>query len=142
VWSTCSDDDKLVLVHVAQQGLANAASRRVVRRLLMRGLLFKDPGLRVMNETFKRFVLGPQCRAEVRCFEGEAEPSTWDRLRMPLALGAASAGAFLFVTQREVFDSTLTTVAGITAAVPTVIRLASLVMDRRPQSPQEAKADA
>jgi hypothetical protein len=142
VWTTCSDDEKLVLGHVAQQGLANAASRRVVRRLLMRGLLFKDPSLRVMNETFKRFVLSPQCRAEVRSLEGEAEPSTWDRLRLPLALGAASAGSFLFVTQREVFDSTLTTVAGITAAVPTVIRLASLVLDRRPESPQEAKADA
>lgn len=142
VWSTCSDDEKLVLGHVAQQGLANASSRRVVRRLLMRGLLFKDPSLRVMNETFKRFVLSAQCRAEVRGLEGEAEPSTWDRLRLPLALGAASAGSFLFVTQREVFDSTLTTVAGITAAVPTVIRLASLVLDRRPEAPQEVKADA
>jgi hypothetical protein len=142
VWSTCSDDEKLVLGHVAQQGLANSSGRRAVRRLLMRGLLFKDPGLRVMNETFKRFVLSSQCRAEVRCLEGEAEPSTWDRLRLPLALGAASAGSFLFVTQREVFDSTLTTVAGITAAVPTVIRLASLVMDRRTESPHEAKADA
>jgi hypothetical protein len=41
-----------------------------------------------------------------------------------------------------VFDSTLTTVAGITAAVPTVMRFASLVMDRRPDSAQEVKAEA
>jgi hypothetical protein len=140
VWSTCSSDEKLVLGHVAQQGLANAASRRVVRRLLVRGLLFKDPSLRLMNETFKRFVLSTPCRAEVASVEGEADPSTWDRLRLPLALGAASAGAFLFVTQREVFDSTLTTVAGVTAAVPTVIRLAQLVMDRRLNASQDAKA--
>ena len=59
---------------------------------------------------------------------------------MPLAFAAASAGLFLFVTQREMFDSTLTAVAGVTAAVPTVFRLASLVMDRRPGAAQEAKA--
>ena len=139
VWSTCSNDEKIVLGHVAQQGLANAASRRVVRRLLVRGLLFKDPSLRLMNETFTRFVLSASCRGEVTALEGEAEPSTWDRLRLPLALGAASAGAFLFVTQREVFDSTLTTVAGVTAAVPTVIRLAQLVLDRRLDAGEAAR---
>jgi hypothetical protein len=142
VWSTCSNEEKLVLGHVAQQGLANAASRRVVRRLLVRGLLFKDPSLRLMNETFTRFVLSAACQAEVAGLEGEAEPSTWDRLRLPLALGAASAGAFLFITQREVFDSTLTTVAGVTAAVPTVIRLAQLIVDRRLDAGHDAKAQA
>jgi hypothetical protein len=140
LWNACSDDEKLVIGHVAQQGLANAASRRVVRRLLTRGLLSKDPALRLMNETFTRFVLSRTCRADVALLEGEAEPSTWDRLRAPLAFAAVSAGVFLFMTQREMFDSTLTTVAGVTAAVPTVFRLASLVMDRRPGPPQEAKA--
>jgi hypothetical protein len=139
VWSTCSNDEKIVLGHVAHQGLANPSSRRVVRRLLVRGLLFKDPSLRLMNDTFTRFVLSATCRSDVKSLEGEAEPSTWDRLRLPLALGAASAGAFLFVTQREVFDSTLTTVAGVTAAVPTVIRLAQLVLDRRADAGQEAR---
>jgi hypothetical protein len=134
------ENEKLVIGHVAQQGLANAASRRVVRRLLTRGLLSKDPALRLMNETFTRFVLSRTCRADVALLEGEAEPSTWDRLRAPLAFAAVSAGVFLFMTQREMFDSTLTTVAGVTAAVPTVFRLASLVMDRRPGPPQEAKA--
>jgi hypothetical protein len=140
VWHSCSDEEKLVLGHVAQQGLVNAASRRVVRRLLMRELIFKDPSLRLMSEAFRRFVLSSRCRAEVASLEGEAEPSTWDRLRAPLALGAVSVGIFLFVTQREVFDSTLTTVAGVTAAVPTLFRLASLVMDRRPGQAQEVKA--
>jgi hypothetical protein len=95
-----------------------------------------------MNDTFTRFVRSASCRAEVASLEGEAEPSTWDRLRVPLAAAAASAGGFLFMTQREVFDSTLTTVAGVTAAVPTVIRLAQLVMDRRHAPGGDAKAEA
>jgi hypothetical protein len=131
VWSACSDEEKVVLSHVAQHGLANAASRRVVRRLLVRGLLFKDPGLRLMNETFGRFVRSAACRAEVVRLEGQCEPSTWDRLRLPLGAAAASAGVFLYLTQKETFDATLSVIGGVTAAIPIVVRTVSFITDRR-----------
>ena len=140
LWNGCSADEKIVLSHIAQHGLANAASRRVVRRLLVRGLLFKDPGLRLMNDTFRRFVLTAGCRAETARLEGEAEPSTWDRLHVPLALAAGSAGVFLYATQREMFDSTLSLVGGVTAAVPMVVRMVSIITDRRPAGGDEARA--
>jgi hypothetical protein len=140
VWNACSDDEKIVLTHIAQQGLANAASRRVVRRLLVRGLLFKDPGLRLMNDTFTRFVSSALCRTEAVRLEGEAEPSTWDRLRMPLAVAAASAGVFLYATQREMFDATLTVLGGVTAAVPVMFRMVSMIGDRRPARAEESRA--
>lgn len=121
-WNACTDEERVVLEHVARYGLATAASRRVVRRLLVKGLVSKDPELKVMNETFRRFILTPDRKAQVRRIEGEAEASVWDRLRWPLGLTAAAAALFLFTTQRETFNSTVAAVAGVSTAVPALVR--------------------
>jgi len=130
LWNSCTDDEKVVLGHVAQDGLTNAATRRVVRRLLVRRLLTKDPDLRLMNRTFRNFILSPVIMRQVAQLEGVAEPSTWDRLRTPFALTAAAAGVFLFSTQRDMFNETVTVIAGIGAAVPTVLRGVSALVQR------------
>jgi hypothetical protein len=127
LWQSCDEDERIVLEHVARHGLASAASRRVVRRLLARGLLRKDPELRVMNRSFRRFVLESECRCEVVALERAAGPSLWDRLRFPLGMGAVIAAVFLAVTQREAFDATLTMAAGVTTAVPTLAKLMTVL---------------
>jgi hypothetical protein len=132
LWASCSDDERVVLGHVAMYALTNAASRRVVRRLLVRRLLTKDPDLRLMNHTFRSFILSPEIVRQVTELEGVAEPSTWDRLRVPLALAAISAGVFLFVTQRDMFNQTVTIIGTVAAAVPTVFRAVSVIVQRDP----------
>ena len=117
-----------MLGHVAQDGLTNAATRRLVRRLLVRRLLTKDPDLRLMNRTFRNFILSPSTMRQVAQLEGVAEPSTWDRLRIPFALAAAAAGVFLFSTQRDMFNETVTVVAAVGAAVPTVLRAVTAIV--------------
>lgn len=127
IWDTCEPDERVVLEHVARHGLASAGSRRVVRRLLARGLLRKDPDLRPMNQSFARFVLEAERRREVAVLERQAEPSLWDRLRIPLAVTAVSALTFLVATQREAFDATLSMAVGVSAAVPTLVKLTTLL---------------
>ena len=141
VWESCSDDEKVVLGHVAQHGLVNAASRHVVRRLLVRRLLIKDPDTRLMNSTFRSFVLARDRVRLVTLLEGSAEASAWDRLRLPFALGAVAAAAFLFATQRDMFNQTVAALAGVAAAVPTVARVASVVA-RRDAGQSAPKPDA
>jgi hypothetical protein len=127
IWDACDSDERVVLEHVARHGLASGASRRVVRRLLARGLLRKDPELRLMNQSFARFVLESERTSEVVALEQQAEPSLWDRVRVPLGVTAVLAIAFLVVTQREAFDATLSMAVGVSAAVPTLVKLTSLL---------------
>jgi hypothetical protein len=127
IWQACDDDERVVLEHVARHGLASAASRRVVRRLLSRELLRKDPALRVMNQSFARFVLEAERRQEVASLEQQAEPSLWDRLRIPIAVTAVTAVTFLVATQREAFDATVSMAVGVSAAVPTLVKLTTLL---------------
>ena len=101
IWASCSEDEKVVLSHIAQHGLANASARTVVRRLLGRRLLYKDPALRPMNETFRRFVLSKECWRQVAVIETAGGQSAWDCLRIPLGVGVVGGGLFLFATQKE-----------------------------------------
>jgi hypothetical protein len=142
LWQSCDADERVVLEHVAQHGLASAASRRVVRRLLGKGLLRKDPDLRLMNDSFRRFVLTAECRKEVAMLEELAEPSVWDRLRLPLGMTSLATLLFLVITQREAFDATVAMAAGVTTAVPTLVRLTNFLtqLGGRGNAPPTANA--
>jgi len=142
IWDACDSDERVVLEHVARHGLASAASRRIVRRLMARGLLRKDPALRLMNQSFARFVLEAERTREVAVLEQQADPSIWDRVRVPLGLAAVVAVAFLVATQREAFDATLSMAVGVSAAVPTLVKLATLLTQLGTRATGELKANA
>jgi hypothetical protein len=127
IWQERTEDERVLLEHVARHGLASATSRRVVRKLLAVGLLRKDPELRLMSESFGRFVLEPERRQEVAALEKQAAPSLWDRLRVPLAMSGSLALLFLVVTQRETLDTTVSMALGVTAAGGTLAKLTSLL---------------
>lgn len=142
VWQSCDENERVVLEHVAQYGLTSTTSRRVVRRLLARGLLRKDPELRLMNRSFKRFVLEEERRREVVLLESQAGPSLWDRLRLPLGAGALIGVIFLAATQREAFNATLTMATGLTGLVPMLMKLSSLLAQSNAKGGGDSKLDA
>ncbi len=130
LWASCSEDEKVVLGHVAQHGLANASVRGVVRRLLGRRMLFKDPALRPMNETFRRFILTRECSEQVAALETASGPSAWDRLRAPLALAVVGGAIFLFATQKELYNAILGVTTAAAVSVPTLIRAVGALVGR------------
>jgi hypothetical protein len=142
VWQSCDENERVVLEHVAQYGLTSTTSRRVVRRLLARGLLRKDPELRLMNRSFKRFVLEEERRREVVLLESQAGPSLWDRLRLPLGAGALIGVTFLAATQREAFNATLTMATGLTGLVPMLMKISSLLAQSNAKGGGDSKLDA
>ena len=56
LWQSCSTSERLVLGHVAKERLINEKCSRIVRGLMVRGLVDRQPNFDVMNETFRRFV--------------------------------------------------------------------------------------
>ncbi|HXI88703.1 MAG TPA: cache domain-containing protein [Blastocatellia bacterium] len=121
VWSTCSRDERMTLFRVAKDGLV---SRRDpdLRRLMQRGFLVRDPSLRLMDESFRRFVLSVSAEEGVNTYRADVE-SHWDRLKAPLLLVLLGVIAFLFVTQKELFDSTLTLVSALTGGAVALLKL-------------------
>jgi hypothetical protein len=130
IWESCTPAEKLVLGQIAEEGLVNQKTVRTVRMLMARGLVRRQPNFVVMNETFRQFLLSPSLRAEVAAFEGNAT-STWDAIRWPFMVLLVGSLTFFFATQHELFNSALGIVTGITAALPAVVKMASLFGDRK-----------
>jgi hypothetical protein len=131
LWELCSDDEQLVLSHVARDGWVHHAAQPIVRRLLARRLLEKDPALRLMNATFESFVLSSACRAEVTRLESSVGVSTWDQLRLPFGVIVVTAAVFLFATQRELYNAILGLTTTAAVSVPSLIRAVGMLAGRR-----------
>ncbi|MEO8452994.1 MAG: hypothetical protein ABI647_24605, partial [Gemmatimonadota bacterium] len=130
IWESCSDAQKLALQHLANEGLVNEKNRRTVRQLMARGLVRKNPNFRFMNETFRRFVLSRIPTAEVAAIE-QRSTSAWDAVRVPFLLTLVALSAFFFLTQRELFTTTIAVITGVAGGIPALVRVAGL-FQRKP----------
>jgi len=129
LWSSCSDSERVVLAHVATDGLVNEKDSRIVRGLMARGLVRREPYFRLMNETFRRFVLSTESTREMAALEGRV--SVWDTVRWPflIMLGALMAG--FFTTQHELFNQTVGVVSAVAAGLPVLVKMISLVSETK-----------
>lgn len=132
LWASCSSEEQLVIEHLAEERLVNEKNRRVIRRLMARGFIRREPNFKLMNETFRRFVISSSHKAEVLAIEREAAPSAWDRLRTPLFTGLAASIIFFLATQQELLDGLAASLTGVTAGLPAILRLLHVFGGNRP----------
>jgi hypothetical protein len=126
LWRTCTPNEQLVLMQIAQTGLVNGKTRKDVRRLLARGLLRRDPQMRLMNETFRRFVFAQSTTSALaQQLEQNVAGDAWNRFRVPFFAAIAVVMLFFFTTQRQTFDATIALVGGLTAGLPTFLKTLS-----------------
>ena len=101
----------------------------------MKRLLRKDPDLRLMNRTFRRFVMSPQttgqvAQRDVARIESELEASAWDQIRGPFVIGVLGVAAFLYFTQRETYNVTVGAVVGLATQVPNLLKALTWVVQK------------
>ena len=145
LWKSCSDTEKLELRHIAQFGFANPGHSRAVRQLIMKRLLRKDPDLRLMNRTFRRFVVSPQttghvAQRDVARIESGLEASGWDQIRGPLVIAVLGLAAFLYFTQRETYNVTVGAIVGLATQVPNLLKALTWVVQKDTARCQAASA--
>jgi hypothetical protein len=137
LWACCSLVEKLALEHLAEDGFANYRDGKVVRRLIARGLVRRDPHLRLMNETFRRFVVSTVRRNEIASLEQDTQASAWDHFKRPFGTILALVLVLFAITQKERFDATMALIVGATGVLPSLLKLAGLVIGDK--SPLPAK---
>jgi hypothetical protein len=123
MWTSCSSEEKLLLFRIAKEGLVNRNAENILRPLVRRGLVLMDPNCRIMNESFRRFILTAERPEVIAEWQQRGGESAWARMRAPILLAVAVLGAFFFATQREAFNQSLGLVAALAASVPGVISL-------------------
>jgi hypothetical protein len=115
---------KLVLVHLAQERLANPNSRAIVSELIKEGLVWRGSGmLDIKDDCFAAFVRRAAPPEVVKRWEAEASGIRSASLRTSLIVGGLSLVAFLVYTQADVFNTWVTYATGIAASAPVFLKL-------------------
>jgi hypothetical protein len=128
LWTACSPDEKLTLVQLCEEGFVNHRQEEAVRSLLRRGLAVRDPILLPMNESFGLFVRTIRNPEEVARNETSSGGFGWSEMKLPLASIAVSCAVLLFISHRELVDSTVVFVSALGASgIPMLSKLANAV---------------
>jgi hypothetical protein len=119
-WKQCNEEAKLLLIQLVEEGFANPKQPEVVRELLKRGLLLRDPVLRPMNQSFALFVQAQVQPEKIHEQEQVHRGLRWSLVRTLLVAALLLILVFLTYTQRdlvEVWIAYIGTAAGGAAAV-------------------------
>ena len=120
LWATCSREEKLALQQLAQEDVVNPANRHVIERLLASGLVRRAPTFRLMNETFRRFVLQAVSPDDLRAWEREGVELPWISYASSIGSFAVVAAAVLFLTQQQLLDAWIGYVPALVPAATTL----------------------
>jgi hypothetical protein len=123
LWDTCSEGQRCTLIQLAQDGMISPKNKHL-RLLVKRGLVVCDPpGLHLMDESFRLFVISVSSHQDVEGWRQQDGGSTWELMKAPLMLILVSVALFLFITQKDTYNSTLSFMSAITAGIAALFRL-------------------
>lgn len=100
LWTPCSASERIAMFHLAKDGFLHARNPDI-RPLLKKELISLSPDLRLMNESFRRFVIGVGERQNLNNLEIEESASTWTQVWRPMGVGVALIAVFLIFTQEQ-----------------------------------------
>jgi len=126
IWDSCSPGEKQTLCHLAQDHMLSHRDPDITN-LLKRELIIRDEGLHLFNESFRQFVKSTEQLA--CCAEADAEAkkgSLWQMLKVPILVALMAIAGFLFVTQQDVFSSSLALVTGVTSIITGLFKVLSM----------------
>jgi hypothetical protein len=116
LWIASSDEERVLLYHIAWRRHLKLEDGPALRSLLVRGLLVRTPEYRLMNKSFARYVRRIERAAEIRKRATSAENATdsiWPLVRIPI-IGLAFA---LLVLVQLLSPQQVTAAVGLLPAV-------------------------
>jgi hypothetical protein len=105
LWNTCTEDERLALYHLAEEGVVNPQNQAVVRDLATMGLVVRDPVARIMNVTFRDFVLQAASASQVSEWEQRGIAIPWASVETAMWTVVAILAVLLILTQDQLLDA-------------------------------------
>ncbi len=128
IWSALSEEEQYILYDIAQDGLVNLKNREVLTMLLNKGIMVYDNRFRLMNESFRNFVLSEVSADDALTLERNVkETGYWNYFKTPVLLILITIALFIFITQQETFNNIIAFITTFAAGIPIVFRLLGMV---------------
>jgi hypothetical protein len=142
LWSTCTEDERLVLYQLAKDGWANPKNSKAIQELKRRGLIFWSSGFRVMNKSFRQFVLDYQYPEDLAAWNNEVRQSTWRAVRSSILVAGVLLVVWLVYSQQQVVHVAVGYVGAIGGAAAAVAGLVSSLRNRGTKVPVDGPQQA
>lgn len=124
IWNHLAVEEQFVLFDLAQDGLVNPKNLDIVEELIDKGIIIYNSKLRLMNRSFRNFILCVAGPADLERLEHEVRHSgTWSKLKVPLFLVVGALLLFVVKSDRSQLFGYFT---AITALIPVVVGVISL----------------
>jgi hypothetical protein len=106
IWLNCTSDERLALYQLAKDGWLNPWNKVAISHLLRKQLIskVKDGPYRLMNLSFRSFVLQTVSEHELATWRRQQNLRLWPALRMALIMAAVLVLLFVFYVDRDIFD--------------------------------------
>lgn len=121
-WEQCSTDERLTLLQLAHGAKLNPANIEAIGHLQRRGLIYRDSGWHLVNESFRQFVLSAEPASQVEIWVAKTRTSLWHNLRAPLFMLVAILFILVIFSANIAFDSVLSTLAAVLGIAPLLIQ--------------------
>ena len=122
IWIFCSDEERLALFQLAKHRFLHSENLEL-RSLMRKGLIVRAPELRLMNESFRLFILETGEREEISALAQQGPASAWSMVSRPVAIGLLTIMIFLLSTQEQLRTVTMAFLTILPAFFATVPRL-------------------
>ncbi|MDO6577119.1 hypothetical protein [Alteromonas stellipolaris] len=120
-WEQCTTNERLILLQLAQGAKLNPASAEIVGHLQRRGLIYRDCGWHLVNESFRQFVMSAESAKHIEVWLAETRSSIWHNLRPPLFMLVGLLFLLVIFSANIAFDSIITTLAAVLGVLPMLI---------------------
>ena len=123
IWTTCKQKERFVLARFSEDWFINVDNDDTIVRLLDKGLIVRSPDLRMFNSTFALYVNKTSELEPPVPVEEAKKVRGWGFLQGSFFVVLILLVFFLFGTQKEIFNSTITFVSAAAALLPALFRL-------------------
>ncbi|QMU29635.1 cache domain-containing protein [Adhaeribacter radiodurans] len=130
LWHSCTAEEQYFLFDMAQDGLVNSKNVQVLSSLLGKGLLIvdKDGLLKIMNESFKNFILvAVNPEDALRLEKNSTQGSSWAVYKTPLLLVLIGAILFFFFTQKTSWANIIAVLTAVSTFLSILPRFSLLI---------------
>ncbi len=139
VWLNCTADERLALFQLAKDdwmnplnkvGITHALRKKLITAVTSASISGTDGAYRIMNESFRQFVLGAVQEREAIEWAAEPDGSLWPAMRMALMLAVGLLILFMAYIQRELFDVYFSYFAALAGGSAALLRIVMQLFSR------------
>jgi hypothetical protein len=131
IWESLTRDEQRTLYDIALDELVNPGNRDMAARLADLGLVCRTDQLACyypMNRSFRNFIFTHVSKNEITSFRDEvAEKGFWRSFQLPLIIVILAVSLFLFITQRDAFNSLVGYLGAAVAGIAGLLRVLAII---------------